>query len=56
MKLSMDTFNLQIRYGDEKAIQMMKKAGFDCIDYTFGLHEVDDENRIFKYWQCKIDV
>jgi len=46
MKLSMDTFNLQIRYGDEKAIQMMKKAGFDCIDYTFGLHEVEDENRI----------
>lgn len=43
MKLSMDIFNLYLRYGVEKAIVMMKKAGFDCIDYTFCLHNVEDE-------------
>ena len=35
MKLSIETCVLHKRYGDEKAIQMLKKAGFDSIDYSF---------------------
>lgn len=35
MKLSIETCVLHKRYGDEKTIQMLKKAGFDSIDYSF---------------------
>ena len=35
MKLSVETYILHKRYGDKKAIQMLKKAGFDSIDYSF---------------------
>lgn len=35
MRLSIDTYVLRSRYGDEKAIRMLKEAGFDGIDYSF---------------------
>ena len=35
MKLSIETHVLHKRYGDEKAISMLKKAGFDSIDYSY---------------------
>ena len=35
MKLSIETFVLHPRYGDLKTFEMLKKAGFDCIDYSF---------------------
>ena len=34
MRLSVEIYTLHQRYGDEKAIQMLKKAGFDSIDYS----------------------
>ena len=42
MKLSIDTSTQSIRFGDEKTIQMAKKAGFDCIDYSF---DCSDESK-----------
>ena len=35
MKLAMENYVLRCRYGDEKAIKMIKEAGFDAIDYSF---------------------
>lgn len=35
MRLSVEIHTLQKRYGDEKAIAMLKKAGFDSVDYSF---------------------
>lgn len=35
MKLSIETYVLHPKYGDLKSIEMIKKAGFDCIDYSF---------------------
>lgn len=35
MQLSIETYTLRKRYGDQKAIEMLKKAGFDSIDYSF---------------------
>lgn len=34
MKLSIETYVMRERFGDEKAIEMIKKAGFDCYDYS----------------------
>ncbi len=41
MKLSMETYNLVKRFGEKKAIQMIKDAGFDSLDYSF--YWLDDE-------------
>ena len=46
MKLSIETYVLHKRYGDKKAIQMLKKAGFDSIDYSFYWLEKSDENEV----------
>ena len=35
MKLSVEIHVLYKRYGDEKAIEMLKKAGYDSVDYSF---------------------
>jgi sugar phosphate isomerase/epimerase len=35
MKLSIDSFEMCERYGDFKAVEMIKEAGFDALDYTF---------------------
>lgn len=35
MKLSMEIYVLRERFGDRKAIEMIKKAGFDAIDYSY---------------------
>ena len=35
MKLSMETYIPYMRFGDKKAIEIIKNAGFDCIDYSF---------------------
>jgi len=43
MRLSVETYVLHKRYGDERAAEMLKKAGFDSIDYSFyWLAEEDD--------------
>ena len=43
MRLSVENYTLRKRYGDEKAIQMLKKAGFDCVDYSFYGWEKEDD-------------
>lgn len=43
MRLSVEIYTLHKRYGDEKAIQMLKKAGFDSIDYSFYWLDESDE-------------
>lgn len=35
MKLSIETYELSRRYGDQKAIKLAKEAGFDSIDYSY---------------------
>lgn len=35
MKLSVETYVMRERFGDEKAVEMIKRAGFDCYDYSF---------------------
>lgn len=35
MKLSIETCDIVKRFGEEKAFEMIKNAGFDCIDYSF---------------------
>lgn len=43
MKLSMETYTLRKRFGDEEAIKMIKAAGFDCYDYSlYWTDEKDD--------------
>lgn len=44
MKLSVETFVLRDRFNDEKAIEMIKKAGFDCYDYS--LYWTNEENEM----------
>jgi len=39
MKLSMETYVLHQRYGDEKAFELLRQAGFDGVDYSFYGHE-----------------
>ena len=43
MKLSIETHVLHKRYGDEKAIRMLKKAGFDSLDYSYYWLDKSDE-------------
>lgn len=35
MRLAIETYWLRERFGDEKAVEMIKTAGFDCYDYSF---------------------
>ena len=43
MQLSIEIYTLRKRYGDQKAIEMLSKAGFDCVDYSFyWLDDSDD--------------
>ncbi|MBQ9485713.1 MAG: sugar phosphate isomerase/epimerase [Clostridia bacterium] len=35
MKLSIEHFPFRNRFGEEKALEMIKKAGFDGVDYSF---------------------
>ncbi len=35
MKLSVETYVLVKRYGEEKAFRLIKEAGFDSVDYSF---------------------
>lgn len=41
MKLSMETVVMRKRFGDIKAIEMLKKAGFDAMDYSYYWVEED---------------
>lgn len=43
MRLSIETYVLHKRYGDEKAIKMLKNAGFDSVDYSYNWLKEDDE-------------
>lgn len=43
MKLSVEIHVLYTRYGDEKAIEMLKKAGYDSVDYSFYYLDETDE-------------
>lgn len=49
MQLSIEIYNLRKRYGDRKAIEMLKKAGFDCVDYSFYWLEDSDDAISEKY-------
>ena len=40
MKLSMEIYALQQRFGDKRAAELIAAAGFDCIDYSY-------------YWQAE---
>ncbi len=35
MQLSIETYNITKRFGEEKAFKMIKSAGFDSVDYSF---------------------
>ena len=35
MKISIESFPFRLKFGEEKALEMIKKAGFDGIDYSF---------------------
>jgi len=35
LKLSIESYVLRHRFGDKKAIEMIKKAGFDAMDYSY---------------------
>lgn len=35
MKLSVDLYTLSMRFGDFKAVEMAKRAGFEAIDYSY---------------------
>ncbi len=35
MKLSIETYAIRKKFGDKKALCMIKEAGFDCVDYSF---------------------
>ena len=35
MRLSMETYILQKRFGEEKAFAMLREAGFDAVDFSF---------------------
>ena len=39
MKLSVETYLLRNKYGDQKAFAMLHEAGFDAVDYSFYWHE-----------------
>lgn len=56
MKLSVETHVLHKRYGDEKAILMLKKAGFDSIDYSFYWLDESDQTLGDEYrsYACKV--
>lgn len=43
MRLSIETYVLHKRYGDKKAAEMLKKAGFDSIDYSYYWMDEGDE-------------
>jgi len=43
VKISMETYALREKLGDEKAIELIAQAGFDCIDYSFYWRS-DDSN------------
>lgn len=35
MKLSVEIYTLSTKFGDFKAFEMIKNAGFDCVDYSY---------------------
>lgn len=35
MKISIENFPVRLKFGEEKALEMLKNAGFDGIDYSF---------------------
>lgn len=43
MKISMELYTLADRFGDIKAIEMLKEAGFDAIDYSYYYNKEYDE-------------
>ncbi len=43
MKLSTETYVMRKRFGDMKAIEMIKKAGFDCYDYSMYWTDNNDD-------------
>ena len=43
MRLSAETYVLRKRYGEWKSIEMLKKAGFDSIDYSYYWLPEEDE-------------
>lgn len=44
MRISIENFELRRRYGDKKAIEMIKEAGFDAMDYSF--YDTEDDPQI----------
>ena len=50
MKLSIDNFELRKKFGEEKTIKLLRKTGFDSLDYSFfgdkALEEILGENYI----------
>ena len=39
MKLSVETCEVCMKFGDFKAAEMIKEAGFDAVDYSFCSNE-----------------
>ena len=47
MKLSIETYVMRHRFGDIKAIEMISKAGFDALDYSY--YWVDEDSPILAF-------
>lgn len=41
MKLGVETCQIRKKFGDRQAIRLIRKAGFDCVDYSF--HGTDEQ-------------
>lgn len=46
MKLSIETYIMRKRFDDKKALEMIKKAGFDCYDYSMYFLADDDKDML----------
>ena len=52
MRLSVETYVLHKRYGDKRAVEMLKKAGFDSVDYSFDWLAEEDDTLGENYQEC----
>ena len=50
MKLSIETYAIREKVGDEQAIRLLKAAGFDGIDYSFYYTPTTPPSRVRGIW------
>lgn len=55
MKLGIDTGVLRDRFGEEKALQLISEAGFDCVDFSF-CDNIDDPDAYINPKEIAADI